>query len=178
VAPSVEDDGVWRKLEEQVVYSGYRTVMRRRFETPHGVEDYEVKVEDDSAVVVALTDDRLVVLVREFRPGTEAWLLEIPGGNVDDAEPVAAAASRELFEETGYRATLRLVGEQLDCAYSTRRRHVFVGEGARSEGPSAEGLEVVLMPLDRFRDHLRGGQLTDVAAGYLALDALGLLTSG
>jgi hypothetical protein len=53
-----------------------------------------------------------------------------------------------------------------------------VGEGARSEGPSAEGLEVVLMPLDRFRDHLRGGQLTDVAAGYLALDALGLLTSG
>ena len=31
------------------------------------------------------------------------------------------------------------------------------------------------MPLEGFRDHLRGGQLTDVAAGYLALDALGLL---
>jgi hypothetical protein len=31
------------------------------------------------------------------------------------------------------------------------------------------------MPLDAFRDHLRGGQLTDVPGGYLALDALRLL---
>lgn len=169
---------MWRKLDERVVHSGYRTVMARRFATPHGLEEYEIKLEQDSAVVVALTRERDVVLVREFRPGTEAWLLEIPGGNVDEAETASSAAARELFEETGYQATLRFVGEQLDCAYSTRRRHVFVGEDARREGPSSEGLEVVLMPLEGFRDHVRGGQLTDVAAGYLALDALGLLGSG
>jgi hypothetical protein len=36
-------------------------------------------------------------------------------------------------------------------------------------------LEVVLMNLAEFREHLRGGQLTDVGAGYRGLDALGLL---
>lgn len=168
---------MWRKLDEQVVYAGFRTVVRRRFDTPAGVRDYEVKVEEDSAVVVAFPPDRRVVLVREFRPGPEAWVLELPGGSVDDAETAADAAARELFEETGYCATLRPVGEQLDCAYSTRRRHVFVGEDARRDGPSPEALEVALMPLERFRKHLRSGRLTDVAAGYAALDALGLLAS-
>jgi hypothetical protein len=31
------------------------------------------------------------------------------------------------------------------------------------------------MPLRDFREHLRGGQLTDVGAGYRGLDALALL---
>ena len=35
--------------------------------------------------------------------------------------------------------------------------------------------QVVLMPLVEFREHLRSGELTDVASGYAALDALRLL---
>jgi len=50
-----------------------------------------------------------------------------------------------------------------------------VGGDARRLHDSAEGLEIVLMTLDEFREHLRGGQLTDVGAGYRGLDALGLL---
>lgn len=166
---------MWDKRAERVVYSGYRTIVTRTFVTPSGVKDFDIKLEPDAAVTLALTPAREVVLVREFRPGTEEWLLELPGGNVDGGENADVAASRELLEETGFTATLRDAGTMVDCAYSTRRCHVFVGDDARRLHDSAEGLEVVLMTLADFRDHLRGGQLTDVGAGYRGLDALGLL---
>lgn len=53
--------------------------------------------------VVALTPDRDVVLVEQFRHGTATVDLEVPGGVMDaaDASPVETAI-RELREETGY----------------------------------------------------------------------------
>jgi ADP-ribose pyrophosphatase len=166
---------MWRKQSEELIYSRYRKILSRRFETPEGVRDFEIKLEEDGAAVVALTPDRKVVLVREFRPGTEEWLVELPGGNVDEGEDASAAAARELLEDTGYTATLRDAGAIVDCAYSTRRRHVFVADDAMRKHDSAEGLELVLMSLDEFREHLRSGRLTDVGAGYRGLDELGLL---
>ena len=73
------DDGrVWHKSAERVVYSGYRTILSRTFATPDGVHDFEIELEPDAAVSLALTPAREVLLVREFRPGTEEWLLELP----------------------------------------------------------------------------------------------------
>ncbi len=166
---------MWEKRGEEVVFSGYRTLAKRTFATPDGVQEFEIKVEEDTAVVIALTVAREVVLVREFRPGPEEWLLELPGGHVDPGEEPAAAAARELYEETGYEATPRYVGMEFDCAYSTRKRHVFVAEDAKRAGESSEGLEVVLVSVDEFREHLRAGRLTDVGPGYHGLDALGML---
>lgn len=54
--------------------------------------------------VVALTGDDRVVLIRQYRAGTDSICLEIPGGMIDGDEPPLAAAIRELEEETGYRA--------------------------------------------------------------------------
>lgn len=52
--------------------------------------------------VVALTEDDRVVLVEQYRHGTDSVTLEIPGGVVEPGEEPAAAVVRELLEETGY----------------------------------------------------------------------------
>jgi len=53
--------------------------------------------------VIALTPDQQLVMIQQYRHGSNTIELEIPGGMIDpqDASPQAAAI-RELREETGY----------------------------------------------------------------------------
>lgn len=165
----------WRRVSERILHDGYRRIAARVYDSPDGPRQFEIKLEPETASVLALTPTREVVLVREFRPGPEEWLLELPGGVVDDGERPEEAARRELLEETGYDGDVRAVGTHLVSAYSTQTRHVYIADRAKKLAESVEGLDVVLLSVDAFREHLRSGRLTDVAAGYLALDALHLL---
>jgi ADP-ribose pyrophosphatase len=168
----------WRKLCEEVVYERFRRVVSRTFALPDGrTGDFEVLESRDTVAVLALTDEEQVVLVREFRPGPEELVLELPGGLIDDGQTPVEAARAELLEETGYEGELAAAGTMLDDAYSTFVKHAFVATGCRRVQAPAEGelTEPVLMSLADFREHLRGGRLTDVDVGYRALDDLGLL---
>jgi ADP-ribose pyrophosphatase len=168
----------WRKLDEETVYARYRRVVNKRFELPSGeVVDYEIKDEDDMVAVLALTDAREVVLVRQFRPGPEAVLLELPAGVVDPGAEPAETAAAELLEETGYAGRIEPAGTMLEEGYSNRRKYVFIAHACRREREPEDPTltEPVVVTLTDLRSHLRGGRIADVDAGYLALDHLGLL---
>jgi ADP-ribose pyrophosphatase len=127
--------------------------------------------------VVALTDAGEAVLVRQFRFGVEANSLEIPGGMVDSGEEPAAAAARELLEETGFRARelVFLGAVQPNPALQANRCHSYLALGAERTGPAAleagEDIEVVLVPASSLQGMVREGAITHalvVTAVYFA----------
>jgi ADP-ribose pyrophosphatase len=172
----------WREISRKELFSKYgRKIEEVVFEMPDGNKsDFVIKNEGPAACVLALTDDDLVIVTRQFRPGVQEILVELPGGFVDedDANPEAAIA-REIYEETGYRGEFKKVVVAYDDAYSTMRRHCFVATGCKKVGPGKldknEFINVELLSLPKFRGLLRSGKMTDVEVGYLGLDYLGLL---
>ncbi len=74
-----------------------------RTQKPH---DFYVIEACSWVTVVAITTSGQLVMVRQYRHGSDTVELEVPGGMIDDGEtdPVVAGV-RELLEETGYRGT-------------------------------------------------------------------------
>lgn len=170
----------WIKLKEEPLVNGRRKLLRRTFRLPDGrVDDFDIKHEPQVVCILALTTDQQVVLARQFRPGPEQILLELPGGGIEPGETPQQAITRELLEETGYTGQVNYIGASLDCAYTTLVRHNFVATGCyklqEPQSGMGEFTEAVTIPLTDFRQHLRQGQLTDIETGYLGLDYLDLL---
>lgn len=171
----------WKELRREQVFKKYsRAIDRVDFLLPNGIEsDFYIKAESSAASIFALTTDNQVILARQFRPGPKKVLNELPGGFIEQNEDPTEAIAREFREETGYSGEFVFIGTCLDDAYSTMERHCFVATNCEKVGEpqntETETTELVLLPLDEFRNLLRSGQMTDVEVGYLALDYLGKL---
>jgi len=172
----------WEELSRETVFHNKygRDIEKVVYKLPDGTEDsFCIKKEKSVICVLALTKDKKVILAKQFRPGPNEIILELPGGGIEKGEILEPAMERELLEETGYRGSAKLIAETFDCAYSTRRRHCFVATDcekvAEPQNTSSEICETVLLTLSEFRDLLRNGKNTDVEVGYIGLDYLGLL---
>ena len=105
----------WRKLGSRLV-GDFRifTLRADRLISPRTGEEHEFFVLDSVnwVNVIAVTPDRQLVMVEQYRHGSGTVELEIPGGMMDpgEASPIATAV-RELREETGYEGVdARLIG--------------------------------------------------------------------
>lgn len=170
----------WKKNQQLIIHDGPRKILKKIFILPNGSRaDYEIIDEGETVCVVAITTNNKVVLVEQFRPGPEKYLLELPGGNVETNENPLEAIIRELLEETGYRGNITQINRTYGSAYSNRIRHNFLAIDCVKEvepNPKEEEfIKLHLIPLNEFVEYVRSGNLTDVEAGYAALDKLGLL---
>jgi len=170
----------WKKIKETPFKAGFRKLLNRVFVLPNGkTADFDIKDEGLAVCVLAFTIEKKVLLVTQFRPGPEKILHELPGGSVDKGEEPIDAIRRELLEETGYIGDVEFVGTSLACAYSTILRYNFVAQNCKKiqdpKTDDTEFCEVFEMSLEDFRKHLRSGELSDLATGYLGLEYLGLL---
>ena len=100
--------GTSRVLKEQLLYSGRWTEMveisykddekqARKWEGLHR------KHRAGAVIIIAkLKPSGQYILIRQFRPPTDSYILEFPAGLVDPGEITETTATRELLEETGY----------------------------------------------------------------------------
>lgn len=135
----------------------------------------------DSVVIMALTEDRKMVLIRQFRPAVGAWLLELPAGNIDAGETPEEAIRREFIEETGYECLdIKFVGKyRVDPCRINSQVNTFIGYGAKkvAEKKAGEDLDVILMSEQEFKETaLCGDFMTVSGLGFYYLCQLkGLL---
>jgi ADP-ribose pyrophosphatase len=163
-------------------------VVKAAFEAPDGTEFTRDVVRHPGAVaVVAVTEDRRALLVRQYRGPVDRELLEIPAGTRDvDGESPEDTARRELIEEAGVRAgDLRLLATVLNSpGFCDEETFVFLATGlepAQAPRPEEHGeeerfLEVVEVSLDEVDDLITSGRLIDAQSMLglmLARDALG-----
>lgn len=118
-----------------------------------------------SVMVVALTRDGKIVLIRQYRYPNREFAYELPGGGGATVDPLATAR-KELREETGYRASrLRKLGEfVVYCGLSDEICHVFLAQGLRKGAQKLEDTEHVTVhevSYRRLEAMIRRGEFRD-----------------
>lgn len=165
-----------KTLSSEKIFDGHILHIRRdTVELPDGSQSFREVVDHPGGVcVLALDDQNQALLVSQYRYPYEKVLREIPAGKLEYGEDPAAAAIRELQEETGAVAgDFRSLGELYPspgyCGEIIRMylaRKLTFGEASLDEG---EFLNVERMDFARLVELVLSGEIRDAKTIAAAL---------
>ena len=184
--PDPSSDVAAQLIERSVPFSGRLLRLELdRVKEPAGPGDYgpvvrrEVVRHPGAVAIVAVTPERKLVLVRQYRYAAGRFLLEIPAGTLEPGENPEDAARRELREETGYSAeSLRSLGAFFSApGFCDEVIHLFRAEGltpGEQDTDFGEEIALVEIPVEEGRRRLLAGDFEDgKTLGGLGLFFLG-----
>jgi 8-oxo-dGTP pyrophosphatase MutT (NUDIX family) len=135
--------------------------------------------------VIPITPEGDILMIRQFRPTLNSYVIELPAGLNDKGETLIEAAWRELIEETGYMSdNLELIAEgPVSTGLSTETMSVFLATDAVPATPrllaqypmdEAEDIELIKTPLssayEKVEELCRAGNTADLKIyGFIAL---------
>lgn len=136
---------------------------------PNGSEGvYSCVRHPGGAMVIPVTQDGKLVLVRQYRFALSGRLLEFPAGTVEVGEDPALTVRREIEEETGYRGHrwTHLGDFPLCPGYSDEIIYTYLAQDLEKlEMPPAqdedEDIEVVLMSPQDLESAILAGEPVD-----------------
>jgi ADP-ribose pyrophosphatase len=94
-----------KTISETDIYKGRIIELKvKEVQLPNGEKSKrEVVLHPGAVAILAVTPEKKIVLVRQFRKALERTIVEIPAGKLEKGEEPITCARRELEEETGYR---------------------------------------------------------------------------
>jgi len=122
----------------------------------------------DWANIIAITENEEIVLIEQFRQGSDRVELEIPGGIIDEDEDPADAILRELAEETGYERTpssqFKKIGEVIpNPAFIQNKCYTYLLTNARLTAETKfdehENIRVRLVHRSEIERLIRNGDI-------------------
>jgi ADP-ribose diphosphatase len=161
----------WPLLKSETVFNpSLFRISRDQARSPRtgGEQTFHVIHMADWLLLVPVTADGKLVMVRQYRHGSREIGLELPGGLLDaTGERPAQGAVRELMEETGYCATaenLKLLGKlRPQPALFSNQVWIFLAQDVRPVGKQnpdeGEDIEVVLLDPSEITARMADGEI-------------------
>ena len=157
-----------QELKRNYIYKGRIINLREdRVLLPNGKESLRGVVEHPGAVaVVAITTEKEIVLVRQYRKAVGEDLLEIPAGIPHPGEKGDDCARRELEEETGFHAKKirKLCAGFASPGYSNELIQFYLAEQMAKMAQKTdedEFIEVELVDMELAYDMAKRGKIND-----------------
>jgi ADP-ribose pyrophosphatase len=172
------------KIEQKEVIRKGRVfdIMAEKVVLPNGNRlTMEIIRHPGAAAIIAMDEDRHILMLQQYRYAVGGLLWEIPAGTFENQESPLACAQRELAEETGYCAlNWEFLGTITPVpGYSDEKIHIFLAstlESGRQELDPDEIIRVQKLPLKDVVDMISDGRISDaktMAGLLLALPKLG-----
>ena len=141
--------------------------------------DWDFIHHNGAAAMVAEDIDGKIVMIRQWRPGAEREILELPAGGINQGEEPMTAAIRELREETGALCEKAepLLMIQPSPAYNDEKVHMFyckVTGYADLELDENEYVTIERYSLEELIQKIMNGEINDskTLAGLFAYQEL------
>ena len=117
-------------------------------------------------VIIPVTEKNEVLIIRQFRPALDNYVIEFPAGLVDPGEDIIAAGLRELIEETGHTSDNVFLFTEgvISTGINTEKWNVLLAVNTikapenvcRKHKPDDnEDIETLTVPLDNVYDTLQ-----------------------
>lgn len=164
-----------KSLKTEVAYrTPFFEILAKTIETDE--TPYYALQLPDYVGVLALTAERQVLVVRQYRPAVERYTLELPAGMVPPGEKPVEAAERELMEETAHETgSIELLGPVLpDAGRLANVRWNYIARDCRpmKNAQMEAGIEVLTYSVNELIAAIAAGTFNhslDVAAVMLAV---------
>ncbi len=155
--------------DKTVIHTWKRiSLIEERVELPNGQNITHTTIaHPGAAVILPIDQNGNIVVIKQYRPSLKKWLLELPAGTLEQDEPIAQCAARELEEETGFSAEeIYPLGQVTPLAgFCDEIQYLFVAKQlnktARYQCDDDEVIEVLHLPLHDIEKMIIDGSITD-----------------